>query len=95
MTCYDCIHCERCSNIESGYSCHCSDVSKCKYFKNKADFVEAKQGHWYKHNKKTHGDTCWHCSVCEKMAPSDCMIWEFTDYCPHCGAKMDRKRKER
>lgn len=38
-TCYDCIHCEVCSGIGS-CSYHCSDVSKCKHFKNKADFVE-------------------------------------------------------
>ena len=40
LTCYDCIHCGRCNDIEGGYSCHCSDVSKCKHFKNKVDFVE-------------------------------------------------------
>ena len=39
MTCYDCIHCDVCSGI-GACSYHCSDVSKCKHFKNKADFVE-------------------------------------------------------
>jgi hypothetical protein len=39
MTCYDCIHCDVCSGI-GACSYHRSDVSKCKYFKNKADFVE-------------------------------------------------------
>ena len=54
-----------------------------------ADVVEVRHGKWYKHDKKKHGDTCYHCSVCENYALSDCMIWELTDYCPHCGAKMD------
>ena len=41
MTCYDCIHCDACSDAgDSGYSSLKEDASKCKYFKNKADFVE-------------------------------------------------------
>lgn len=40
MSCYDCIHCDRCSDFESGFSAHCADVSKCKHFRNKAHFVE-------------------------------------------------------
>ncbi len=40
-TCYDCFHCEACSNIgDSGYSYLKEDASKCKYFKSKADVVE-------------------------------------------------------
>lgn len=92
MTCYDCIHCERCSDIDGGFSCHCSDVSKCKHFKNKADFAEVKHGYW---------DDC-KCSVCGKLNPTlylDEWDLEFrakdTPYCPNCGAKMDEKRKEK
>lgn len=59
-----------------------------------ADVVAVRHGEWYRHDKKKHGDTCYYCSVCEKMALADCMIWELSDYCPHCGAKMDGKRKE-
>ena len=41
MTCYDCIHCDACSDAgDSGYSSLKEDASKCKHFKNKADFVE-------------------------------------------------------
>ncbi len=40
-TCYDCIHCEACSDAgDEGFSSLKEDVSKCKHFKNKADFVE-------------------------------------------------------
>lgn len=40
-TCYDCIHCEACSDAgDAGFSSLKEDVSKCKHFKNKADFVE-------------------------------------------------------
>lgn len=57
-----------------------------------SDVVEVKHGKWYRHDKKIHGDTCYHCSVCEKMALTDCgMVWELTPYCPFCGVKMDGK----
>ena len=56
-----------------------------------ADVAEVRHGYWYRHDKKKHGDTCYYCSVCEKMALADCMVWELTDYCPNCGAKMDGK----
>ena len=40
-TCYDCIHCDACSDAgDSGYSSLKEDASKCKHFRNKADFVE-------------------------------------------------------
>lgn len=40
-SCYDCIHCEACSDAgDAGFSCLKDDVSKCKHFANKADFVE-------------------------------------------------------
>lgn len=41
LSCYDCIHCDVCSGIGC-CSFHCSDVSKCKFFKNKAEFVKVK-----------------------------------------------------
>ena len=53
-----------------------------------AGYRKKVEGHWYKHDKKKHGDTCYYCSACEHMALSDCMCWELTDYCPYCGAKM-------
>lgn len=29
------------------------------------------------------------CSCCGKRAHSDDWKWELSDFCPHCGAKMD------
>jgi hypothetical protein len=51
MTCYDCIHCDACSDAgDSGFSCLKEDVSKCKHFKNKANYAEVvrckKCKHW-------------------------------------------------
>jgi hypothetical protein len=40
-TCYDCLHYDACSDAgDNGFSSLKEDVSKCKHFKNKADFVE-------------------------------------------------------
>lgn len=55
MTCYDCIHCDACSDAgDSGFSCLKEDVSKCKHFKNKADFVEV-----VRCKKCKDKDVCW------------------------------------
>ena len=67
----------------------CDDVINSIDNQPTADVEEVKHGKWYRHTQKEHGDTCFYCSVCEEMALSDCMVWELTDYCPHCGAKMD------
>ena len=53
-----------------------------------AGYRKQREGYWYKHDKKKHGDTCYYCSACEGMALADYMTWELTDYCPKCGAQM-------
>ena len=86
-SCYDCIHCEACSDAgDAGISCLKVDASKCKHFRNKADFVEVKHGRWER----------GFCSECGKLNPTTdlnefTMKW-FSRYlprCPYCGAKMD------
>lgn len=87
FTCYDCIHCGACSDAgDSGYSYLKEDVSKCKHFKNKADFVEAKHGYWKHtievgHVMKHH---YWNCSLCGVMSQND----GEEKYCRECGAIM-------
>ena len=71
------------------------DVMDYIYTAPAADVAEVRHGYWYRHDKKKHGDTCYYCSVCEKMALADCMVWELTDYCPFCGARMDGKGDEK
>ena len=49
-----------------------------------ADVVPVRHGHWINENFYTH------CSACGKMAIYDKYGQEVeSDYCPHCGAKMD------
>ena len=91
--------CETCSSY-TGDKCYTYCDHGESYYPNMtkiptADVVEVRHGKWYQHNKKKHGDTCYHCSVCENYALSDCMVWELTDYCPHCGAKMDGERSKK
>ena len=59
--------------------------------------VEQKHGHWIKPTgmmpPEHHGH--YECSACHQWAMRN---WkhrlELTDYCPHCGAKMDGKEDE-
>lgn len=56
-----------------------------------ADVQPVRHGHW-EHDKS--GATI--CSVCSKYIFDDGiyhLVW-YTNYCPHCGAKMDGERKE-
>ena len=75
--------CRVCSHHEN--RCLYQDIACSLY---NAGYHKQSEGHWYRHDKKKHGDTCYYCSVCEKMALSDGYCWELTDYCPNCGAKM-------
>ena len=53
------------------------------------DFAPVKHGHWIYENFYTH------CSVCGNMAIYDKYGQEVeSDYCPHCGAKMDDNEVE-
>ena len=91
------VYCDKC-NHHDGIKCKSCGIDDALMLLEEApeeDVAEVKHGKWYKHDKKIHGDTCYYCSVCEKMALSDSMVWELTDYCPNCGAKMDRERKEK
>lgn len=52
-----------------------------------ADVVEVRHGEWLlKHVGVGH---YWECSVCH--APPNIYITEDTNYCPNCGARMDKE----
>ena len=90
-SCFDCIHEEICDMpiITDGRK----NASNCNKFKNKADFVEVKHGHWIakasthisKRGRLIHYDR-YKCSVCGKWNGR-----HNTEFCPKCGAKMDEK----
>ena len=87
MTCKDCIRYDACIAYNGGMTRTMSMKNKaekdCGLFKNKADYAEVKHGEWsLKHIGVGH---YWECSECEfKNA-----VMPPTNYCPHCGAKMD------
>ena len=86
MTCYDCIHCDVCSGI-GACSYHCSNVCKCKFFKNKADYAEVKHGEWIL-RRQSNGVKTHQCSVCGRpIYTIDEDLENYAPYC-HCGAKM-------
>ena len=86
--CYNCIHCDVCSGIGS-CSYHCSDVSKCKYYKNKADVAPVKHGEWkWGYSCSQYGIWCTNCGA--GWVNSENAEWIASEhiYCPKCGAKM-------
>lgn len=52
------------------------------------DAEPVRHGHWVKKWNTFFKQDVWHCDVCENGSPLK------YDYCPNCGAKMDRERKE-
>ena len=92
------VRCKDCIHVDNGYIGHLycrifnsmpvSGMDYCKWGKQKAATSEkevpVKHGRWINENFYTH------CSACGKMAIYDKYGQEFeSDYCPHCGAKMD------
>lgn len=95
-TCKDCFHYELCKRIDYELEYHNKSIKeaeeelpiKCRFFKNKSDFQEVKQGEWKKYD-----ENIFECSECG-------YDWYLTNlashphdndafYCPCCGAKMD------
>lgn len=86
MTCKDCIHNEVCHMREI-----CNDIEEqikelgCMDFIARADVAEVKYAHW---TDAVSG--CWHCSEClHPILLNGGEEYVFSNYCPHCGAKMD------
>jgi hypothetical protein len=52
-------------------------------------------GYWQKH--EGNHSTYYDCSLCGCLAPctetADSFIWKLSDYCPDCGAKMEREEE--
>ena len=69
------------------YPLYCLAINDCMNVLDEmpaADVEPVKHGHWINENFYTH------CSACGKMAIYDKYGQEVeSDYCPHCGAKMD------
>ena len=89
-TCKDCIHYDICIFHHEG-----NENKKCVHFKNKADVVEVRHGHW-----KMRGGW-FRCSICDGRAllqdvgGTGGFSHEYeqvkSEHCPHCFAKMDGK----
>ena len=97
MTCKDCEHYEVCmdfTTLKESEFCQNYDKQEdlCDYFKNKADFVEVKQGHWLVNRDSTEARfICSECGFMHIEADPETNI-EYNG-CPMCLAKLD-KRKE-
>lgn len=58
---------------------------------------EPRKGHWIKHNTPN-GTYYYDCSLCGCVAPctetADSYLWKLSNFCPDCGAKMNKEEKE-
>ena len=83
LTCNDCIHCDVCvrQKIYGEYS-----ITECKgHFLGKEDVQEVKHGKWIKPTPCSQ-EYCNQCGLTPKM-----VFGVLPNYCPHCGAKMDKR----
>ena len=93
MTCKNCIHFEACKNILEAVNPdykgkNITVESVCEVFKNKSDYAKVKHGYWIYDAK----DEYFFCSQCELSALNNYRgLSADSEYCPHCGAKMDGK----
>lgn len=53
------------------------------------DAAPVVQGRWTCDSEDGFENYDWHCSQCGGSIPYRCGNPKFTNYCPHCGAKMD------
>lgn len=96
MTCKDCVHYELCfdyTHLKHSKNLPDNRENVCEHFKNKANFVEVKQGEWiyWQPDGLNH---LWNCSVCNNSISTPMkFVADHIKYCEHCGAKMDGERK--
>ena len=58
----------------------------------KADVVKVRHGRWVHNEDYEDWAEKYVCSECNRNAPSDGDYrHDLTDFCPHCGAKMDKE----
>ena len=55
-----------------------------------ADVVEVRHGRWILEREPDGTPYCFHCSVCDNDF-HHIGIMTATDYCPNCGARMDKE----
>lgn len=96
MTCGDCIHYDVCFAANYNECSYNTIADGCKYFQNKADVQEVKQGEWIRSRKGLDGYN-YECSECGEWALGDIDDYEViaSAHCPHCGARMDNEEQSK
>ena len=97
MTCKDCVHYDVCKKHYNEENSALPDLFDlwlrpeiCSDFKNKADFVEVRHGHWIKNGKPHDYDiTCSLCGDVNEYGLENEEELNYYRYCANCGAKMD------
>jgi hypothetical protein len=66
---------------------HGSLVVQAKDMAIKALEQEPKTGHWWERDTYPQECECWDCSECQET------VFERTNYCPNCGARMESEKE--
>lgn len=92
MTCKDCIHYNTCVIVEHRVDENEDHLSEfgCEDFINKNDVGEVVHGEWIKADSMPLSAKC---SECNCWITRHTIKENWFRYCPHCGAKMNKKRK--
>lgn len=93
--CPDCIH-QYCCKYDRFFGVN-EVENKCIYFKPTADVAEVKHGEWkIKQFALTNcfNVCCSECGYKEMKGPAWNETFGMHQYCPNCGAKMDKKESE-
>ena len=90
-TCKDCL-CETLCRFNDGFNLYCKEDYECPHFKNKSDFQEVKHGKW-DDNIIGFCNVCLECGAIVDRCSAIKNNSGKLNYCPNCGAKMDKEVK--
>ena len=90
-SCKDCMHEEVCTRYAGDLNE--DGAEKCECFKHRADVQEVRHGKWIYTSRSPEWADC-KCSECGYTDSFANVMECFYNYCPECGAKMDKEREK-
>ena len=76
------------SSYEEGFDCGLDKAQRVILNAPAADVAEVRHGRWIEQEKYTFG-VMYDCSICDNRILDNGHSW---NYCPNCGAKMDKEK---
>ena len=94
--CGDCFHAELCEKSEIIVGFSRDNPAYCGMFLNCADVAPVRHGRWELYGNDDDLAASFFCSLCGWNMDEDKYLdrWSHLNYCPNCGAKMDKEASE-